>query len=198
MWPFTVGKDFASGNYLFRAVKLTKNASFVKCKYSGYGIGFDARRGFSLSNGSGFGKNVIIVGVDMSSFADIDNKKNDILILGKGPADGLDEITLTAEKWYSVNFTDQQKSFCLSLHYNGVNSCIFVNGIEIYKFKAKDFKINVAPLYLGSASKDFLADNMKETGLHGYVYDFSVDYDNIDVADILDIHKYLMKKHDIK
>ena len=98
MWPFTVGKDFASGNYLFGAVKLTKNASFVKCKYSGYGIGFDARRGFSLSNGSGFGKNVIIVGVDMSSFADIDNKKNDILILGKGPADSLDEITLTPEK----------------------------------------------------------------------------------------------------
>ena len=52
-------------------------------------------------------------------------------------------------------------------------------------------------LYLGNISEDFSVDNMKNTGLHGYVYDFSVDYDVISVDDILDIHKYFMKKHDV-
>ena len=78
-----------------------------------------------------------------------------------------------------------------------MTSYIFVNGVEIYKFKAKDSKINPAPLCLGNNSEDFLAVNKKKTGLCGYVYDFSVDYDNIDITDILDIHKPLMKKHDV-
>ena len=79
----------------------------------------------------------------------------------------------------------------MSLHYNGENSYIFVNGVEIHKFKAKDFEIKAAPSCLGNTSKDFLVNNMKNTGFHGYVYDFSVDYDAIGVDDILDIHKYL-------
>ena len=98
LWPFTVDKDFASRKYLSRAVKLTKNADFDKYKYSGYGIGFDTRRTFPFSDGGGFGKNVIIFGVDMSSLVLISNKKNDILIPGKGLSDGLDDTTLTAEK----------------------------------------------------------------------------------------------------
>ena len=57
----------------------------------------------------------------------IDNKKKDILILRKEPTQGL-EHTLTAEKMYSINFTMTRKKFCLSLHYNGVNSYSFVNG----------------------------------------------------------------------
>ena len=60
--------------------------------------------------------------------------------------------------------------------------------------KAKDSKINAVTLCLDNASKDFSADNMENTGLCGYVHDFSVDYDSIDVADILGIYKYLMKK----
>ena len=63
--------------------------------------------------------------------------KKDILILGIGPTQGL-ENTLTAEKMYSINFTVTKKKFCLSLHYNGANSYLFVNSTEIYKFKAKD------------------------------------------------------------
>ena len=90
-----------------------------------------------------------------------------------------------------------QKKFCLSLHYNGVNSYLFVNGTEIYKFKAKDSEIVASPLCLGNISKDWSADNMKKTGLTGYVYDFIADYDSTDVDDIKDIHKYLMKKNDI-
>ena len=73
----------------------------------------------------------------------------------------------------------------------GVNSYIFVNGVEIYKFKGKYSEINAAPLCLGIVSKDFSTDSMKNTRLCGYDYDFSVDYNNMDVVDILDIHKYL-------
>ena len=86
----------------------------------------------------------------------------------------------------------------LSLHYNGSNSFLFVNATKIHQFKAKDSEIKRYPLCLGNISKDFSVDNMKKTGLNGYVYDFSVDYNAIAVDAILDIHKYLMKKHDIK
>ena len=80
------------------------------------------------------------------------------------------------------------------MHCNGANSYLFVNGTEIYKFKAKDSKIVSTPLCLGNISKDWSIDNMRKTGFNGYVYDFSVDYDATDVDDIVDIHKYLMKK----
>ena len=133
--------------------------------------------------------------MDKSSSAHIDNKI-DILVLGKGPTQGL-EHTLTAEKMYSINFTEKNKKFCLSLHYNGANSYLFVNGTEIIKFKAKDSKIIATPLYLGNISKDWPVDNMKDNGLNGYVYDFSVDYDSTDVDDIKDIHRFLMKKNNI-
>ena len=98
---------------------------------------------------------------------------------------------------YLISFTVTKKKFCLSLHYNGANSCLFVNGTEIYKLKAKDSEIVASLLCLGNISKDWSADNMKKTGFNGYVYDFSVDYDATDVDDIVDIHKYLMKKNNI-
>ena len=71
---------------------------------------------------------------------------------------------------------------------------MFVNGTDIYKFKAKDSEIVASPLCLGNVSKDWSVDNMKKTGIYGYVYDFSVTYDAISVDEILDIHNYLMKK----
>ena len=77
------------------------------------------------------------------------------------------------------------KKFCLSLHYNGVNSYLFVNSTEIIKFKAKDSEIIATPLCLGNILKDLFADNMKKTGFYGYVYDFSVDYDAIAVYYII-------------
>ena len=81
------------------------------------------------------------------------------------------------------------------MHYNRQDSYLFVNGIEIYKFKAKDFKVVATPLCLENISKDWSTDNMKKkTGFNGYVYDFSVDYVAITVNDFKDIHKYLMKK----
>ena len=98
---------------------------------------------------------------------------------------------------YSSNFTVTRREFCLSLHYNGVNSYLFLNGAENHKFKAKDSEIVATPLCLGNISKDWSVDNMKKTGFNGYVYDFSVDYDAIAVDDILDIHKCLMKKNNM-
>ena len=115
------------------------------------------------------------------------------MIFGKGPIQGL-EHTLSVEEMYSINFTEHNKKFCLNMHHNGANSYLFVNGKEIYKFKSKDSEIVATPLCLGNILKDWSVDNRKKTGLNGYVYDFSVDYDAIAVDDILDIHNYLMKK----
>ena len=91
----------------------------------------------------------------------------------------------------------QEKKFCLSLHYNGDNSYLFANGTEITKFKAKDSKIVANPFGLRKISEDFLVAHMKKAGLYGYVFGFSVDCGVIAVDDILDIHKYLMKNNGI-
>ena len=111
-------------------------------------------------------------------------RKKDTSVLGIGPTQGLED-TLTADtltKIYLVNFTVTKKKFCLSLHYNGVNSYLFVNGTEIYKFKAKEKQSAASPLCLGNISKDWSIDNTKKKRFNGYVYD---------------IHKYLMKKNKI-
>ena len=94
-------------NCLFGAVSLTKNNDIDKYKYSGYGIGFDRKGKFSVGNG--FGRNCIIFGVDVSSSVHVDNRRKDILILGEGPTQGLDDTTLTVEKLYSINFTENNK-----------------------------------------------------------------------------------------
>ena len=105
--------DATARNSLFGAVRLTKNADIDKYGYPGYGIGFD-RRGSFLFPGGRSGINVIIFGVDMSSSVHVDNNKKDILILGKGPTQGL-EHTLTAEKMYSINFTVTKKEILFKL-----------------------------------------------------------------------------------
>ena len=129
----------------------------------------------------------------MSSSTKLDNRKNDILILEKGPTQVLEQAH-SAEKLYSINFTKKNTKFCLSLHYNGANSYLFVNGTEIIKFKAKDSETVPYSLCLGNISKDWTNDNMKKTGFNGYVYDFSTDYKAIATSGIVDIHKYLMEK----
>ena len=77
------------------------------------------------------------------------------------------EHTMTAEKMYSINFNVTKKKFCLSLHYNGANGYLFVNGTEIHKFKGKDSEIVATPSCLGNISKDSSVDNMKKIGLNG-------------------------------
>ena len=127
---------------------MTKNNDIDKYKYYGYGIGFDGKGKFSVGNG--FDRNCIIIGIDMSSSEHVDNKKKDILILGDGPTQGLDGTTLTAETMYSISFTEKNKNFCLSFHYNGANSYLLVNGTNFIKFKAKDSEVNAISLCLGN------------------------------------------------
>ena len=183
-------------NALFGAVKLTKNADIDKYKYSGSRIGFDGRGFYSHPSG-GTGRNVIIYSVDMSSSTKTDNKGKEILILEKGPTQGFGGHSLSAEKMHSINFTKINTKFCLSLQYNRANSYLFVNGTKIHKFTAKDSMIVPYNLCLGNASKDFSASYMKKTGFNSNIYDFSADYNTIDVNNIKNIHKYFMKKNNI-
>ena len=90
---------------------MTINVDIDEHKYSGYGSGFDRKGTFSV--GSGFGRNCIIFGVDMSSSVHLDNKKKDILVLGRRPTQGLDETALTAEKEYSISFTENNLSLII-------------------------------------------------------------------------------------
>ena len=92
---------------------------------------------FSWPDGSG-GKKVIIFGADMNLSVHVDNKKKDILVLGEGPTQGLDNTTITAEVKYPINFTESGIKFVLSLHYNGSNSFLFNNEVKMYQFQAKD------------------------------------------------------------
>ena len=102
----------------------------------------------------------------MSSSVHVDNKKKYILILVEGPTQRLDSTTLTEEKKYSINFTENNKKFYLSLHYNGANSYLFVNGTEMHKFKAKDSGIVATPLCLGNIPKEFSMDNIRFTNIY--------------------------------
>ena len=98
---------------------------------------------------------------------------------------------------YSPNFTVDKKIFCLSWHYNGDNSYLFVNGKQVINFKAKNSKLIKYSRCLGGLLKEYNENSRKDTGLYGNVYDFSVNYSAITNNKIVDIHNYLMKKHNI-
>ena len=97
---------------MFSAVKLTKHVDVDLYKHSGYGIGFDRKEFFSIFS-------------VLSSPSHIGNERKDILILGRGPTQGL-KHTLVAEKLYWINFTEENTKSCLSLHYNETNSYIYL------------------------------------------------------------------------
>ena len=103
------------------------------------------------------------------------------------------------KKKFCINFTKANTKFCLSLHYNADNSYLFVNGKEIFKFKADNKDVNFPTRFcLGSISNGFSATESREVSFNGKVCDFSVDYNSIDKYDILNIHKYFMAKNNIK
>ena len=99
----------------------------------------------------------------------IDNKGKYILILGEGPTQGLDNTTLTTETIYPINFTQPNKRFTLSLHYNRTNSFLLVNATKIDQFKVENSETKDYVLCLGNISKDFTTNNMEKTGLKGVV-----------------------------
>ena len=122
-------------------MKIPKNATNnSKNKYEGYGICFDSGGKFSKGNISD-GKNVIIFGVGMSFSTHATNKANNTYVLGDWLVQGINDTTIYAEKVFSFNFTEVEKKFVLSLHYDGDNSYLFVNGKQELKFKAKNDQI---------------------------------------------------------
>ena len=138
-------------NALFGAIQITKNADTSKYKYKGYGICFDEGGSFSKGNISN-GENVLIFGVDESSLVHANNKANNIHVTGDLFVQGINDTTLYAEKIYSQNFAQPSKKFVLSLHYNGNDSYLFVNGKQELKFKAKTHRLVKEELCIGNLS----------------------------------------------
>ena len=201
--PISSSRDdtFTVQNALFGSMKITKNAYTSKYKYKGYGICFDEGRSFSKGNISN-GKNVLIFGVDESSLVHANNKANNIYVMGDLFVQGINDTTLYAEKIYSQNFTQPNKKFVLSLHYNaygnGDDSYLFVNGQKELKFKVKTRQILVKQLCIGNLSDDWTTSESEKTGLYENIYDFIVDYKKVTgVKAIYDMHRYLMTKHNI-
>ena len=187
--------DFTVQNGLFGAVKITRNTNTLHYKYEGYEICFDGESSFSFRNRID-AKNGIIFGVNTSNSSHSTNKTQNIYVLGKDFVQGINNTTIYAEKIYKTNFTEQSKKFVLSLHYNGDNSYLFVNGTQELKFKSYVNYLDRNLLCVGNTSSDWSLTNGTKTGLYGNLYEFAVDYVPLSgVKTIYDIHRYLMKKH---
>ena len=165
---------------------------------SGYGLGFDSTGQFTHPQG-GMARNTIIFGVNSSNSVHATNKTKNILILRHGLTQKVNNTAIYAEKMYSPNFRAENKIFCLSLHYNVDDSCLFVNGKEVTKFKAKKSEIKANQLTLGSisTSANLSGSDIEDSKLYGNVYDFSFGYSAISNDKILDFHACLMKKNGI-
>ena len=143
-------------------------------------------------------RKVIIFGSDMSFSKHANNKANSIYVMGKDYIQKINDTTIYAEKMFYRNFTDPDHKFILSLHYNGDNSYLFVNGREELKFKTKTNQINNTNLCLGNLPNNWTKNEYAKTSLYGNIYDFVVDYKPIvGTTTIYDMHKYLMAKHNI-
>ena len=204
--PIASSRDttFTIQNALFGAMQITKNADTSKYDYKGYGICFDEgdQFGHTITEG-GFAhttnaRNVLIFGVDMSFSVHATNRANHIYVMGKEFVQGINDITIYAEKNFYRNFTNPGKKFMLSLHYNGNNSYLFVNARQELKFKCKTDQLVKEKLCLGNLSDQWTTSESEKTGLYGNIYDFVVDYEQIaGVKAIYDMHRYLMIKHNI-
>ena len=204
--PIASNRDttFTKQNALFGAMQSAKNADIKNADYKGYGICFDERSQFGHTRTEAGrahttnGRNVLIFGVDMSFSIHKTNRENHIYVMGDGFTQGIHDTTLYVEKNYRRNFTDLGKKFLLSLHYNGDDSYLFVNGRQELKFKAKDDQIIREKLCLGNVSDQWTTSESEKTGLYGNIYDFVVDFKQIvGVKAIYDMHRYLMVKHNI-
>ena len=187
-------------------MQITKNATDnSKNNYKGYGVCFDERSefGHTITEG-GFAhtadaRKVLIFGADMSLSIHRTNRANYIYLMGTGLTQGINDTRIYAEKNFYRNFTDPGKKFMLSLHYNGDDSYLFVNGRQELKFKCKTDQLVKEKLCIGNLSDQWTTSESEKTGLYGSIYDFVVDYEQIvGVKDIYHMHRYLMTKHNIK
>ena len=119
--------------------------------------------------------------------------------MGEGLIQGIHDTKLYAEKSYWKNFTDPGKKYIISLHCNGDDSYLFVNGRQELKLKAKTDQLVKEKLCIGNLSDQWTASESEKTGLYGSIYDFLVDDQAIvGVGPIYDMHRHLMTKHNIK
>ena len=134
-----------------------KNSDKSRYVCSGYGIGSDGAGSWSFAND--FARKFVIFGVDNSSSSRADNRKNNFLVMeGERLADDINGNVDTIKKKFSFNFTTAETKFCLSLHYNGDTSYLFVNRKEIYKFRVDDKNVNFSTQFcLRSVSEKFAA-----------------------------------------
>ena len=202
--PIASSRDttFTIQNALFGAMQNTKNFNTSKYDYKGYGICFDEGNQFryTITEG-GFAHTTNarnVFGADMSFSVHAPNRANDIYVMGKEFVQGINDTTIYAEKSFHRNFTDHGKKFMLSLHYNGNNSYLFVNGRQESKFKCKTDQLVKEKLCIGNLSDQWTTSESEKTGLYGNIYDFVVDYEQfVGVKAIYDMHRYLMTKHNI-
>ena len=175
-WPTNPTNNFKFKNYLFGANSVVRSCDKEKWVYSSCGITSDSAGSWSFDNDSA--ENVKTFGVDNSYSSYSDNCKNNFVNLGEEPTFGI-----------NGSFGLPEKSLVLIL-VKQIQSFLFVNGKEIYKFKANNKNINFPTQFcLGSKSNGFSAPESREVSLNGNVYDFSVDYNSIDKYNILNIQK---------
>ena len=205
--PIASNRDdtFTIQNALFGAAQITKNADTSKYNYKGYGICFDEGGSFGhtmAENGVAHTtnvRNVLIFGADMSFSKHSTNKAINIYVMEEDFVQGINDTTLYVEKKFYRIFTDTGKKFVLSLHYNGDESYLFVNGRQELKFKYKTDELVKEKLCLGNLSDQRTKSESEKTGLYGDIYDFVVNYEAIvGVGPIYGFHRYLMIKHNIK
>ena len=204
--PIASSRDttFTIQNALFGAMQIIKNTNTSKYDYKGYGICFDERSefGHTITEGGRAhttdARNVLIFGVDMSFSVHATNRANHIYVMGSGLTQGIHDTTLYAENNFYRNVTDLGKKFMLSLHYNGDDSYFFVNGRQELKFKTKTDQLVKEKLCIGNLSDQWTTSESEKIEVYGKIYDFVVDYEQIvGTTKILDMHKYLMTKHNI-
>ena len=180
--PISSSRDttFDIQNALFGAMEITKNTDTSKYNYKGYGICFDEGGTFSYRITEGGrthtanGRNAIIFGADMSFSVHETNRVNNIYVMGDGLIQGINDTTIYAEKDYWRNFTDPGKRYVLSLHYNGDNSYLFVNGRQELKFKAKNDQLVKEKFCIGNLSDQWTTSESEKTELYGNIYDFFI------------------------
>ena len=159
-------------------MQITKNADSSKYDYKGYGICFDERSefGHTITEG-GFAhttdaRNVLISGADMSFRIHATNRANHIYVMGDGLTQSIHDTTLYAEKNFYRNFTDPGKKFMLSLHYNGDDSYLFVNGRQELKFKCKTDQLLKEKLCIGNLSDQWTTSESEKK--HDYTEIFMI------------------------
>ena len=180
---------FTIQNALFGAMQITKNADTSKYNYKGYGICFDESEEFTHVrkrgdfNDTTTGRNIYVI---------------NIYVMGKDYIQKINDTKMYAEKMYYRNFTDPGKKFVLGLHCNDNNSYLYVNGNQELKFKAKTYQLVKEKLCLGNLSDQWTTSESEKSGLYGKIYDFVVDYEHVaETTKILDMHRYLITKHNI-